>query len=322
MKWGNVMSTVSFAKFNINEKIYEVYDGKESLGKLLNILYQSMTTEVEMSEEDRKKVVNFKFITLDKNPDTMVINGRLVAYAPGTHISYDSEKDDVVETADNKKATYVTFSFDIQKEIIGFVTKVDFGWKQFLRRFKTLIEASAPELGEVELILESDNQILKEKLGKFKHVQEVTINLVPPNNDKKLFEKLFDLDPDKLNKTGGTKFLLNIKGSAKHGIDLTSSYLRNIINGISIGYGNLTAIGKNTSDEVLRVKSEKDAVYTKPIADINKDSIPEVAEKTRAGIIGLAAIKAEIKEEYDEDLKDTLIKELVGDDSNGESKND
>ena len=316
------MPQVLFAKFNINEKIYEVYNEEESLGKLLNILYQSMTTEIEMSEEERKKAINFKFITLDPNPDTMVINGRLVAYAPGTHISYDSEKDDVVETADNKKATYVTFSFDIQKEIIGFVTKVDFGWKQFLRRFKSLIEAAAPEIGEVELFLESDNQILKEKLSKFKHVQEVTVNLVPPNNEKKLFEKLFDLDPEKLNKTGGTKFLLNIKGSAKQGIDLTSNYLKNIINGISIGYGNLTAIGKNMSNEDLRVKSDRDAAFTKPIADINKDSIPEIAEKTQIGIISIAAIKTQIEEDIEEGLKDTLIKELVGDDSNGESEND
>ena len=313
------MPIVYFAKFNINEKIYDVYDNKISLSNLQDTIYQSLSTEIELSEEVKNKITNFKFITLDKNPETMIINGRLVAYAPGTHISYDPEKDNVVETADNKKATYITFSFDIKKEIIGFVTKFDFGRNQFLERFKLLTEASASNVGEVELFLESDKQKLKDKLRNFQHVQEVAINLVPPNNDRRLFKKLFDLDSEKLNDTGGTKFYLSIKGTAKKGIDLASSYMRNMVNGITIGYGNLIAIGENRMGEELRVKSDKDALFTKNISESNKDSIPEIAEKTKAGTNTLMALKNKVKDDYEaEDLKEDLMKELVEKDDRGD----
>lgn len=290
------MSTVYFAKFNINEKIYDVYEKKESLDELLSIIYQGMSSDLELTEVVKKKEVNYKFIQLNKDPETLVVNGRIVAFAPGTHITYNREKDDVIETSDDSKATYITFSFDIKSETIGFVPKFDFGRKQFLDRFKSLIEKSIPEVGEVEIFLETDLQALNEKIEKFKHIDEVSLSLIPPNNDKELFEELFGIEPEKLNKTGGTKFLLQIKGTAKKGLDITSEYLKNLIKGVSLGYGYITLKGRNTSDEDLNVKSDKDAPYIKGINDNNKDSMPAIEEKTRAGVSQLHALKAIIKE--------------------------
>jgi hypothetical protein len=290
------LSTVYFAKFNINEKIYDVYDKKESLTKLLNMVYKGLNTEVELAEVSNKKDLNFKFISLHPQ-DSLIVNGRVVAYAPGTHISYDPDTDDVIETKDNKKATYVTFTFDIKNEIIGFVPKVDFGHNQFLRRFKALVENCVPEIGEVELFLESDLQALNEKIIKFKHVQEVSLNLIPPNNDKKLFEELFDIKPEKLNETGGNKFFLSLKGTAKQGLNLASDYMKNLIKGVSLGYGNMRITGKNTSEEDYSVKSDKDALYTRPISNNNKDNILEVEEKTKAGVKHLRELKVRIRYE-------------------------
>ncbi|MCA1215906.1 hypothetical protein LC728_16190 [Bacillus amyloliquefaciens] len=308
------MPTVYFAKFNINEKIYSVYKEKENLTELLNSIYLGINTEVELQEDVKKKVINYKFITLDKKEG--VINGRLVAYAPGTHVSYDDESDDVIETKDNKKATYITFCFDIHKEIIGFVPKNDFGRNQFLDRFKNLVEKMVPEVGEVEIYLESDKQALEEKLKAFKLVQEITIELIPPNNDKELFEVLFNTKPEELSETGGNKFTFQIKGSAKKGINLAANYLKRLAQGVAIGYGKLVANGKNTSDEKITVKSDRDALYTKGIAEHNKDSIPQIEEKTRAGVIQLQALKIQA---YDENksliermkLKDKLMKEMI-----------
>ncbi|MFG0217251.1 hypothetical protein ACFU8X_29800, partial [Brevibacillus porteri] len=126
------MADVYFAKFNINEEIYEVYSDSTLRDKLLLKLYSSLVTNFSINDKDG----TYKFTTLDKNPDTLVINGRLVKYGPGTHVSYDENADDIIETLDEKKAAYVTFSFDVQNEIIGFVPKRDFGFKQFLQRFK------------------------------------------------------------------------------------------------------------------------------------------------------------------------------------------
>ncbi|MFV9833443.1 hypothetical protein ABOZ80_15735 [Bacillus stercoris] len=310
------MATVYFAKFNINEKIYEVYKEKENITQLLNKIYSKITTDVELQENVKKKITNYKFITLDKKEG--VINGRLVAYAPGTHVSYDDEKDDVIETQDNKKATYITFSFDIHKEIIGFVPKNDFGRNQFIDRFKNLVQKMVPEVGEVEIFLESDKQALDEKLKVFKLVQDITIELIPPNNDKDLFRVLFNTKPEELSETGGNKFIIHIKGSAKKGINLASSYIKRFTQGVAIGYGKLKANGKNTSDENITVKSDRDALYTKGISEHNKDSIPQIEEKTRAGAIQLQAFKVQA---YDENkalieqmnLKDKLMKEMIHD---------
>ncbi|PGE08334.1 hypothetical protein COM64_31210 [Bacillus toyonensis] len=307
------MSTIYFAKFNINEKIYEVYDGKVNLDELLTKVFLGMQTDVELGEIRRKKNVNFKFITLNKDPDKLTVNGRLVAYAPGVHVSYDEEKDDVVETQDNKKATYVTFYFDVRRETIGFVPKNDFGRKMFIERFKKLIEELVPDVGEVEIVPEKDRQILDEKLKLINHVDEISINLIPPNNDKKLFESLFGMNSDDLTDTGGSKYTFNIKGTTKKGLNLGSTFIKNLVNGVIVGYGNLVARGKNTSGEPVNVNSEDEALYTKGIADINKDSIPEISEKSRSGIVNLAVMKATAKDDLiqrQQELKLELLREI------------
>lgn len=272
-----------------------------------------METDVELKETVKKKTTHFKFITLYKDPDTLIVNGRLVAYAPGVHVSYDEETDDVMETQDNKKATYITFCFDVKNETIGFVPKLDFGRKQFIDRFRQLIEKLVPEVGEIEIILESDKQLLNEKLRKVNLVEQLTVDLIPPNNDKKLFESLFGLNSDDLAETGGRKFTFNIRGTAEKGLDVTSAFIKNLINGVIVGYGKLTARGKNTSGEPAFVNSEEQALYTKGIADINKDSIPEIEEKTRAGYVSLVSMKLTAREDLlkkQRELKSELLRKI------------
>ncbi|MCB4844102.1 hypothetical protein LHW04_03370 [Bacillus tropicus] len=317
------MSTIYFAKFNINEKIYEVYDGKENLDELLTKVFLGMETDVELSEVRRKKNVNFKFITLNKDADKFTVSGRLVAYAPGVHVSYDEEKDDVVETQDNKKATYVTFYFDVRKETIGFVPKNDFGRKMFIERFKMLIEKLVPEVGEVEIILEKDSQILDEKLQLINHVDEISIDLIPPNNDKKLFESLFGINSDDLTETGGSTYSFKIKGTAKKGLNLASKFVENLVKGVIVGYGKLLARGQNRSGDPIQVNSEEQALYTKGIADINKDNIPEISEKSRAGIVRLATMKAMAKDDLiqrQQELKIELIREMEDEQAKNEGR--
>jgi hypothetical protein len=312
------VSTVFFAKFNINEKIYEVYDGKVSLDDLLKKVFLGMETDIELEETVNKKTTNYKFITLDKDPDSFIVNGRLVAYAPGVHVSYDEETDNVIETHDNKKATYVTFSFDIRRETIGFVPKNDFGRKQFIDRFAQLIENLIPEVGEIELILEKDKQLLNEKISTINHVEEIRIHLIPPNNDKKLFESLFGLNSDDLAETGGNRFTFNIRGTAEKGINVASSFIKNLINGVVVGYGKLSARGRNTSGEAVTVSSEDKALYTRGIPEFNKDSIPAIAEKTRAGYMTLASMKATAKDDLltkQRELKYELIRKIENEES-------
>lgn len=301
---------VYFAKFNINEKIYEVYKKEGMLNELLNTVFREMNTDIELVEVKKNKTTNYKFIQLDKNSDEFIVNGRLVAYAPGTHVSYDSEKDDVIETKDNKKASYVTFSFDTRKEIIGFVPKQSFGRKQFIERFTELIEKTVPEVGEVEIILENDKQLINEKLNVLSHINEIVVDLIPPNNDKDLFKTLYGINPEELDETGGNKFTFIIKGSVSKGINKSSKYIKKLINGVIMGYGRIVAKGRNTSGEPDHINSEEQALYTKGIENINKDNIPMIEEKTRAGYVTLSVMKTIAKEEL-LNQKESLKKELL-----------
>lgn len=317
------MATLYFAKFNINERIYEVYEDEAIYELLLGRVFTNLNEQLELTEYNDNKTVRYKFITLDKKPDQFIINGRLVAYAPGTHVSYDEETDNIVETEDNKKATYVTFSFDLRREIIGFVTKNDFGRKQFIDRFTGLVENMCPDLGEIEIYLETDKRILDEKMEKFKHVTHINLELIPPNNDKKLFRRLFDLDPEKINDVGGTSFIMRIKGSAKKGINTASQYVKNLVLGVSLGYGVMTAEGIDTSSNPYNVKSDKDALYVKNIHNNNKDNIIAIEELTRSGVSQILISKIDMKSNYLEEIqnkKEELLKSLDGEMNNGEQE--
>ncbi|MFD0695734.1 hypothetical protein ACFQZT_16740 [Paenibacillus sp. GCM10027628] len=273
------MSTVYFAKFNINEEIYNVYNDELLLEKLLFKIYNGIKPNNILADQDG----TYKFISIDKNPDTSVVSGRLVLFAPGVHVSYDEDNDDVIERHDPKAARYITFSFDIRREIIGFVPKRGFSRNLFLEKFKNLIEASC-DIGEVELFIEINKRKFVEQLSVFKHVKEVSIKLIPPNGDKEDFAELFGTSSEKIKETNSTKFELNLKGTAKQGIDVRSDYIKKFIEFVTKGYGLMNFKGKNTSDEDTQVKSDEQAPFTKPISDQSKDVIPTVQEKTRAGI--------------------------------------
>jgi hypothetical protein len=298
------MSTVYFAKFNFNEKIYDLYHDSSKFEILLNRVYTNMTTETELTENTKKKTINYKFIQLIKDLDTLTVNGRLVAYSPGTHVTYDPERDDIIETNDDKKASFVTFSFNIRSEIIGFVPKNDFGRNQFIERFKNLVDETC-DVGEVELFLESDKRELEEKFERFERIDELSVLLIPPNNEQELFEDLFDLNPQKLNETGANKFLFGLKGVASKGLNSSSKYVKDFIKGVTLGYGILKASGVNTSGERFSVQSNKDALYFRPIDDKHKDNIPIIEEKTKAGINQINSFIALVKEDIKEEKKNS-----------------
>lgn len=295
------MSTVYFAKFNFNEEIFNLYK-EGNIDELFDKVYRNINADTELVDVQNKKTYNYKFISLDKRPEDYIINGRIVAYAPGTHVSFNKETDEIVEVEDDKKASYVTFSFDIRSEIIGFVAKIDFGKNQFLQRFKNLIDATC-DVGEVQLYLATDNRQLTEQMKKFKVLKKMSIELIPPNDERKDFEDLFDLDPEKIEETGARKFAFLLEGIKDIGLKLDSDYVKNFIRATVLGYGIVKAEGINTSNDEFRVNSNKDALFTLPIPSFNKDSIPAIEIKTEAAKAQLMQDRTLIREEIEEEKK-------------------
>jgi hypothetical protein len=274
------VSTMYFAKLNFNSEIYDVYENGALLTDFLNKVFTGLTEKVTFDDDKGRR---FKFITLIKDEKGSWISGRLVLIAPGTVISYDPEKDDVIESYNKNGASYVTFYFDISKESIAFVPKRTFGHVMFIEMFKKLIELCVID-ANVEIFLEKNIHMLREKIYKFKSVQTIEIDIVPPNGDKEDFEALFGTKADEIKETKATKFKINLAAPIKIGIDVKAKYIDRLIKAVSKGFGEMVVKGKNQANADQTLKSDKDAPYTMPIADMNKDNLVEFPIYARAGI--------------------------------------
>lgn len=274
------MSTMYFAKMNFNSEIYDVYEDGALLTDFLNKVFNSLTEKVTLKDDKDRK---FKFITLIKDDRGSWISGRIVLIAPDTVITYDPDKDDIIESYNKNGASYITFYFDIARESIAFVPKRNFGHVMFIEMFKKLVELCVENVS-VEIYLEKNIHVLREKIYNFKSVQIVEIDIVPPNGDKDDFDALFGTKADEIKETKATKFKINLAAPAKIGINVKSKYIDRLIRAVSKGFGEMVVRGKNQANADQTLKSDKDAPYTIAIDDKNKDNLVEFPTYARAGI--------------------------------------
>ena len=283
------MSTMYFAKLNFNSDIYKIYEDESLRRLLLDKVYSELSESVAHIENEEK----FKFITLIKNPDEFWISGRLILVAPGVNTSYDAETDDLIEEPIDNKAASVSFFFDVNKEQIAFVPKRDFGHNMFIREFKFLLEMCIKDM-EVEIHLEKNINLLKEKMSKLSFAQKITVDIVPPNGDKAEYDALFSTGADEIKDTLATKFLIVLGATAKVGINLSSKYINKLTAAVSKGYGKMEVIGKDTAGNPAKVTSDVDALYTKAIRDQDKDNLVELPLIAKAAIAEILENKIRI----------------------------
>ena len=161
------MANIYIAKLNVNEKIYEVYNNKIQLSKLLEGLYSELDDKKII--ENKINEVRYKIVDIEKDPQNFIITGRFLRiFKSQTQDFYDSNQDTVVEKELGDKADYIAFTFYVKREIIAFVPKQTFTRQQFLNIFKDFITYSYPEIGEVNLQIKYDNASIDEKFNKIK----------------------------------------------------------------------------------------------------------------------------------------------------------
>ncbi|EHU4984111.1 hypothetical protein C8142_RS12860, partial [Enterococcus faecalis] len=88
------MAKLFFSKMNINDEIFDVYEGKTELDKLLTSIYNGITNKVQIHDEYGGR---YKFFDIDKFDDNSIIKGRLGYIKKGVHSSYDPEKDTAID---------------------------------------------------------------------------------------------------------------------------------------------------------------------------------------------------------------------------------
>jgi len=285
------MAKLFFAKMNINEDIFEVYNKKKNLNKLLQEIYLGIVTTTVVHDEQGGRL---KFFDIDKFEDNSIIRGRLGYIKKGVHSTYDPDKDTAIDIEDKNKIEYITFYFDVYKEMLAYTVNPVLTKKRVLKSFEELIKKET-DIGVV-FMLETDIAELKSELAKMDVLRKVILNIVPPNGDKKEFSTLFSLNADKVSEGGATSIKQEYSNRSKEGLNKDSSLIEDAKDGIALGYAKGAFYGKDNHGEDIEIHTEENSPYFKSVrSDQNKNKIV-IADKGRAGIIDLLAYKAKIRE--------------------------
>lgn len=101
---------------------------------------------------------------------------------------------------------------------------------------------------------------------------------------------LFPHDYDEITEIGATKIEQSFSTSAKgNGVNIASRLFNRVIKAVSMGYGIIKLSGKNKENAKLDITSEETAPYKEYIPETQKNSITEIKERGRAGIVTLLA---------------------------------
>lgn len=309
------MSKLYFAKFNINENIHDIYDGKHDLGFYLKKIVVGLNEKTVICySESKRKVVDvfsiddikdldnpesvkepeescsyYKFMSLNsiqENGDE-IFNGRVIRiYADDWHRFRIDEngKESLTDHHASDKTSYCTFSFNITKEIIGFSTKSDFRKEKFTIIFKHLIEETVPSIGEIEINLLIDSGALDVKFKRIKRLYDLSIDFIPPNqSDKDVLEILKKLNGG-VKETNATKAKLVLHAPPKMPIKKSAEVVEAIISMAKLGYGRVKAIGIAQNEEKVEIDTEKDVAYYREVPQDSRDSIGILSSETEEAI--------------------------------------
>lgn len=290
-KRGKYMSKLFFGKMNINEDIYDVYNKKVDINKLLTKIYVDFNAKTIIYDALGGR---YKFFDVDKFEDNSVIYGRLGYIKKGVHSTYDPDKDTAIDIEDKNKIEYITFYFDVFNEILSYTVNPILTKKKVLEIFEELIKKSTG-VG-VKFILETDINELNKELKKFDVLRRVSLKLVPPNGDKDQFSKLFSLSAEKVATGGATTIKQEYSNRSKVGLNKDSELIKDAADGIALGYAEGKFYRKDSHGEEIEFLTEKDAPYTKIIPNEQNKNKLVIAEKGRAGVVDLLAYKAKIRE--------------------------
>jgi len=317
-----------FAKFNVNERIFETYDNEKLMKDFLKdiianlkedfvICYNEKTKNVddvfkikdikklgeETVEPPDKNCSYYKFMQLNfiqKNGDE-IINGRLTRiYADDWHrfvVSEDGEES-LSDQYTPDKASYITFSFNVYKEVIGFSTRQDFSKEKFLKVFKLLVEACTPNIGEVELILLIDSARLESKWERMNELYELSVELIAPNGSNPQTTKIMAALKNEIHGTRATSATLNLKSQKSNSLEKASDLIETVIKMVKLGYAKLKAKGVTKRKEGVKIDTASDVNFTYPISDKLKNDFDAVGEKTDSAILYYQRI---IEEEVNSD---------------------
>lgn len=270
------MANIYQAKFNINEDIIKVYKKEKNLS---NILY-SILLDLDSKKYifDKKNKIKYRFYKLNKDYERNIIFGWILKIYGEEKFNIYIEDGEELDDIKLKEVSYsVPFSFNLNTEIISFVPKQNFGFRQFINIFKELFESELPEVGYVDIQMKVDEVTADEKFNKITSMNKFVAVIVPPNGSEDILDEVDELI-DELVDGNIKEYRHELKSDVRDPIKKESKIVRNLRKIAHYGSGYYFATGKDKNDEWLEINSRKDKelFIKKPIHENKKDSPVEV----------------------------------------------
>lgn len=293
------MAKLYFAKMNVNDQIYEVYDKDGLLSKLKQNIFLGISTKEDIPDD---KGGRYKFFDLDKPNDTsLTITGNLGYINAGVHSSYDPDSDDAIDITDKNKLEYITFYFDVEHEILAYMTVPVLSRKKVLSVFTELILKGTKKYEEqgigVEFIPETNLTDLNDELKKFQHLSKVEVKLVPPNGDKEDFKSLSSIDVAEVQDANATNIKQTFGTRSKKGLNKKSTLIKKIKRSVGLGFAIAHFYGKNSNNEDIDTNTAKDSLFTKNVPSNSTKKQAIIKEKGKAGVNQILLNKKNIRME-------------------------
>ena len=194
--------TLYFAKININsESTFKSYKGEADLDKIMyklgekiknNIKYVNTIEKIVDNETKvTEELLEFTGINQLEIDSKKIVVGNIVKSAKVFVNNVNKSTGEIVTSAvDNDEI--VKFCFYPSEEIVAFYSANRFGYQKFKECFEVLInKCYDDEFFKVSLMnsgLSIEN--IKESLKKIKNIEELKIDIIPPNPGKKLMKHL------------------------------------------------------------------------------------------------------------------------------------
>lgn len=276
------MAYLYFAKLNVNNNIFKVYNSEDDIENVLNKLIVNINNKEILSLPKNKGYI--KFIALTSSIEQRFVSGRLIKIFEDDLQMYNSETDDLEDLPQSTLARNSTFYFDVQHELIAFTVGKYFSPKQFCDYFEQLINQCTEE-GSFNVTLLKDTDSFEEKVKRFSKIISVTFKIVPKNPCHDEFDNLY-ANPESMESMQATGLEVTYTANNKNnqGLNLNNDYFKNLKKGLELGYIKSRVIGLIAGVTKGKVYSEQDTPKRFIIPNNDQTSIPNVHEHAKAFI--------------------------------------
>lgn len=267
------MSNIYYAKFNVNEDIFKIYKNYKKLSDILE--YVLLNMDSKNSYRDEKTNVKYRFYKINKDFEKNIIFGWLLKIYDEENFNIFDEGYEKLDDITLKKVSYaIPFSFNLTTEVIAFVPKQKFGYRNFINIFKILFENNLPEVGYVNITMLVDKKSAESKFMEIDKMNVFTAVIVPPNGSEDILDDMDELI-DELQEANIKEYKHELKSDVRDPIKKTSKIVSVLRQVAEYGAGYYYAKGKNASDSWIEINTKKDKkLFLKEPIDNNKRDSP------------------------------------------------